>query len=292
MTKSVDAAKLTWLPKKTFQLEFSVPWDQVKKTYDQVLNQLTKTAKIEGFRPGKAPKDMVEKSIDKGKLYGEVINQLLPLSYAQAISQHQIKPAVSPKITIIKAEENQPWQFKAVSCELPEFKLGDYTASAKGALAKSKLWTPDKGDPTKKQDKELTATQKLNLISQALITDTKIELPDLLIETETNRLLAKLLDQIQKLGLTIDQYAASNNKTIDQLKTEYHLTAENTLKLELILQAIAQDKKFKVEDKDIDALINASGDEKVKKQLQSPSERAYLASILKKRQAIDYLLSL
>ena len=292
MTKSINAAKLTWLPKKTFQLEFSLPWTEVKKTYDLVVDQLVKTAKIEGFRPGKAPKDLVEKSADKGRLYGEVINQLLPISYAKAISGHQLRPAVSPKVTIIKAEENQAWEFKAVSCELPEVKLNNYVASVKGALVKSKLWTPDKGDPTKKEDKELDSTQKLNLISQALITDTKIDLPDLLIETEADRMLAKLLDQVQKLGLTIDQYANSNNKTVDQIKTEYHLTAENTLKLELILQAIAEEKNFKVEDKDIDALINASGDEKIKKQLQAPSERAYISSILKKRQTIDYLLSL
>lgn len=284
MTKSIDAAKLSWLPKKTFQLEFSLPWTEVKKTYDLVVDQLVKTAKIEGFRPGKAPKDLVEKSADKGRLYGEVINQLLPISYAQAIAQHKLRPAVSPKVTIIKAEENQAWEFKAVSCELPDLKLNDYTASVKGALAKSKLWTPDK--------KELDSTQKMNLITQALITDIKIDLPDLLIETEADRMLAKLLDQVQKLGLTIDQYATSNNKTVDQIKTEYHLTAENTLKLELILQAIAEEKKFKVEDKDINALIDASGDEKIKKQLQAPSERAYISSILKKRQAIDYLLSL
>ena len=73
-------AKLTWLPKKTFELEFSLPWEEVKKTYDAVVVDLVKTAKIEGFRPGKAPKEMVEKQADKGRLYGEVINRLLQQS--------------------------------------------------------------------------------------------------------------------------------------------------------------------------------------------------------------------
>ena len=217
-------AKLTWLPQKTFTLEFSIPWEDVKLTYNKVLEQLTKTAKISGFREGKAPKDIVEKSMDKGKLYGEVINQLLPVSYAKAVMQHKLKPAVNPKVNIIKAEENESWQFKATSCELPEIKLGDYAKLVKGALAKDKIWTPAKGEPfqAKSPDAkkpELTETQKFNLIAKALIDGLKIDLPDLLISNERDRLLSRLLDQVQKLGLTIDQYAQSNGKTVDQLKT-------------------------------------------------------------------------
>lgn len=266
-------AKLTWLPKKTFELEFSIPWEQVKTTYDKVLNELTKKAKLEGFRPGKAPKDLVEKSIDKGKLYGEVINQLLPLSYTQAINQHHLRPAAAPKITIVSAQENKPWQFKALSCELPEIKLGNYQGTVRSALVKSQL-----------EKKELTQSQKLNLISKALLDEIKIELADLLIESERDRLLSRLLEQLQKLGLTIDQYAGSNNKTISQIRQEYQQTAANSLKLELIIQAIAQEKKFKAEEKEIDKMIaNAGG---------TPAERVYIASVLKKRQAIDYLLSL
>ncbi len=284
MTQAKPASTLgglTWLPKKTFELEFSIPWDQVKKTYDKVLNELTKKAKLEGFRPGKAPKDLVEKSLEKGKLYGEVINQLLPLSYTQAVTQHQLRPAVTPKITIISAQENKPWQFKASGCELPEIKLGNYQGTVRSSLVKSQL-----------EKKELDQSQKLNLISKALLDEIKIELSDLLVETERDRLLSRLLEQVQKLGLTIDQYAASNNKTVEQIRQEYQLSAANTLKLELILQAIAEDKKFKVELKEIDDLINASADEKLKKQLNTPAERIYLETLLKKRRAIDYLLTL
>lgn len=274
-------SKLTWLPKKTFELEFSLPWTEVKVTYGKVLDQLVKTAKLEGFREGKAPKALVEKSIDKGRLYGEVINQLLPLTYAKLITEHKLRPAVSPKITIISAEEDKPWQFKASACELPEIKLGNYVGIIRSALVKSQL-----------EKKELTQTQKLNLISQALIKEIPLELSDLLIDSERDRLLGRLLDEVQKLGITLEQYASANNKTVSSIKQEYQLTAANTLKMELILQSIADDKKFKVEDKAIDAMINASGDAKTKKDLNTPGQRLYIASILRKKQAIDYLLAI
>jgi FKBP-type peptidyl-prolyl cis-trans isomerase (trigger factor) len=289
--KSKFDAQITWLPNKTFELEFSIPWTQVKKSYDSSLSQLTKTAKVSGFRQGKTPKDIVEKSIDKSKLYGEVINQLLPISYAKAVAQHQLKPAVAPKVQIIKAEENQSWEFKATSCELPVITLGDYQKIVKGAIAQDKIWTPDKGKPDEKQPK-LTETQKFNLIAKALIDEVKIDLPEILIATERDRLLSKLLDQINKLGLTIDQYATSNGKTVDQLKTEQAKSAENTLKIELILQAIADDKKFEATEKEIQAMISQAGDEKLKSQLNTPQEKAYIGSVLRKRQVIDYLVGL
>ena len=289
--KITSDAKITWLPQKTFSLEFSVPWKDVKKAYDLVLTQLTKTAKISGFREGKAPKDLVEKSIDKGKTYGEVVNQLLPISYAKAIAKHNLKPAVAPKVQIIKAEDNKPWQFKATSCELPKVELGDYQKIAKGALAKDKIWTPEKGKPDQKQP-ELTDTQKFNLIAKALLEGIKFDLPELLVANERDRLLSRLLEQIQKLGLTIDQYAQSNGKTVEALKQEQTKTAENTLKIELILQAIAEEKNFKVDDKEIDKMIAQTGDDKIKKQLNTPQERAYISSVLRKRQVIDYLLGL
>lgn len=274
-------SKLTWLPNKTFELEFSLPWEEVKKTYDEVMKQVVETSDVKGFRKGKAPKELIEKNVDKGKVYGEVINQLLPVSYLKAVQQHQLKPAVSPKITIVSAEENKSWQFKAKSCELPEVSLGNYEGSARSALVKSQL-----------EKKELSETEKLNLIAQALLKDIKLDLPEMLVESERDRLLSRLLEQIQKLGLTIEQYAASNNKSVEQIRTEYNQSAANTLTLELILQAIADDRKVKIEEAEIDKMIATAGDDKLKKSLNTPSERAYIGAVLRKKQAIDFLVNL
>jgi len=284
--------QLTWLPKKTFELKLTIPWSEVEKTYSEVTKSLAQNLKLKGFRKGQAPPKIVEQNLDQGKIYGEVINKLLPKAYAQAVTQHQLKPAIPPKIQIIKAEKNKAWQFKAVACELPEVKLGNYQQIAKGAAAKDKIWTPDKGDPTKKEDKQPNPTAKLNQIIKALLDAITIELPQLMIDSESDRLLSRLLQDAQKLGLTIDQYAASLNKSVEQLKQEQQLSAEQTIKMELILQAIADDNKLKVADSEIDKMIDATKDEKLKKQLKTPAEKAYLTSVLRKRKAIDYLLSL
>jgi FKBP-type peptidyl-prolyl cis-trans isomerase (trigger factor) len=289
--------KLSWGSQKTFTLDFSVPWSEVKKTYDHVLDHFVEKVKIEGFRKGKAPKAMVEKAVDKADVYGEVINHLLPVTYAAAIKKHNLKPAISPQVKIVSAQEEKDWQFQVTACEVPEVKLNNYQQIIKGALAKATIWTPDKGIPSKETDQtgkttDLTETQKLNIVSQALLDESQVELPEIMIKAETDRVLSRLLDQVQKLGLTIEQYASSNQKSVEDLKKEYRKSAENSLRLELILQAIADDKKFTVADSEIDKMIAASGDEKVKKQLSTPGERAYIATVLKKRQVVDYLLGL
>lgn len=279
MTKT-DAG-LTWLPNKTFELEFSLPWAEVKKTFDIVIKQLAEKADIKGFRKGKAPRELVETRLDKGRIYGEVINLLLPQTYAAAVKKHQLKPALAPKITIVSAEENKDWRFKAKACELPEVKPGNWEGTARSALVKSQL-----------EKKELTQSQKFDLIARALINAIPLELPEILVETERDRLLSRLLSELQRLGLTLDQYAANNQKTVEQIRREYAQTAANSLKLELILQTIAAEKKFSVADKDIDAMIAQAGDDKLSQRLNTPSERAYIATVLKKKQAIDFLTAL
>ena len=100
-------AKLTWLPKKTFELEFSIPWSTVKKTYDETLKKIVSQAEIKGFRKGKAPISVVEKNIDKSKLYNEVLKNLLPQTYIKSLQQHNLKPICDPKVVPLKTEENK-----------------------------------------------------------------------------------------------------------------------------------------------------------------------------------------
>ena len=59
-----------------------------------------------------------------------------------------------------------------------------------------------------------------------------------------------------------------------------------------ILAKIAQEKSLLASEKDIETMIQAVPDEKERQKLQSPDQKAYIASILRKRKTIDYLLRL
>ena len=292
MPKTSDqrlTAKLAWLPQKTFELEFSIPWNTVKKTYDETLKKIVQEAEIKGFRKGKAPISAVEKNIDKSKLYNEVLRNLLPQTYLKSLKQHNLRPICDPKVHPLETNEGKDWLFKATACEAPEIKLGDFESKIKGLKAKDKIWVPGKEE--KKEEKK-TEEQILKEIFDTLRQKTEIDIPPMLLETEEKRMLSRLLEQVNKLGLTLDEYLTNNNKSIEILKAENRKIAEDTLKMEFILQEIARQKNFETTEKEIQDMINAVPDEQTRKNLSTPMQKAYIGSIIRKRKVIDFLKNL
>jgi len=287
-------AELAWLPRKTFELKITLPWAKVKEAYNQTLQDKAAGITIKGFRKGKAPLKLVEEKLDRQELYQGVLTRLLPEAYQQAIQKHHLSPIIAPQIKPLSIKENEDWQFQALACERPEVKLGDYQQKVKGALAKENIWTPAKGKPDEETKKKKTASydQKLKIVTQTLLTEAGVELPEILIKDELKRMLANFLDQVNALGMTLQDYLASKGITNQQLRENYRDQAEKTLKLEFILQAVIQDREIKVAKEEIDKMIAAAQDKKTKERLEKPAQRAYISSILAKRKVLDYLTNL
>ena len=279
---------------KTIELTITIPWSKVKENFDKLFGKSLSYAKIEGFRKGKAPKDLAKDKIDKEKVYQEVIKEIIPKFYLEAIKKHALKPIVSPKVELVKAKENEDWQFKATVCEKPEIKLGDYKKVIRELkiAKKTKIWTPGEERVTKGKSGKEKKPEKasLNEILEAILKTAKVQIPSILLEDQVNRMLANLLDEVKKLGMTIDQYLKAKGKTIDTLKTEYKQSAEKTLALEFILEKIADEEKITASNQDIDKLINKEKNKKIQVQLQT--QKYYLASLVRRQKTLDKLLNL
>ena len=296
-TVSKVEAELTWQPHKTFELEITIPWPKVKKAYDQVLEATSKTISIKGFRQGKAPMKMVEEQVGKQALYEKVVQKAVVAQYVEALKTHQLRPIINPKISVVKLKEGEDWLVKAAACERPEIKLGQWKEAVRGAKTQAKIWTPKSSEPALKPEKKPEASpgadqQKLSKIFEALLKEAQVELSPLLVEEETNRILSSIIDQINKLGMTVDQYLNSKKITSGQLRSQQRQQAEQTLKLEFILAEIAEEMKLAADQKEVDQAIEAVKDEKDREKLKSPEQKAYIASVLRKRKTIDYLLGL
>jgi len=277
------------LPKSTAILTLNVPWSEVKETYEKVIEQAIKEIEIKGFRRGKAPKKLAEKQLNKGKITQEVLSQILPQAYSQVLKEHGLKPITSPKIEVQQLSENKDWVFKITVAEKPKIDLGNYQEEIKKAKKPTpKIWTPkQKGKSDKDEDKKESPLAK---VLETLLKTVKIELPDLLVENETNRLLAQTLGEIKRLGLTLESYLTSVGKTPETLRQEHQNQAEETLKLEFILAEIAEKEEVSVEPPEIDEFIKKAPDDKTKKALEG--NRYYLASVLRKQKTLDKLLNL
>lgn len=293
MSKDIQA-KVTFTVAKqgdgTVQINFSIPKQLVEKTRTEVITELGQNMEIPGFRKGKAPLEKVLPKIPENTLIEEIVKAIIPKSLGEAITENKLKPAVYPKLEILKAGE-EDWEIRATTAEIPDIELGEYKKAVQGALRASTIWTPEKRQPEK--PKEPTKEEKEQLIIKTLLETIKPIVPSVLVEEEVNARLSNLLQRIEKLGLSLETYLASAGKTPQDLRSDYTAQAREAITLDLILEKIASTENIKIDSKQIDDLISASAaDPSLSEKLNTPEQRRIIEGILRRRSALESLSSL
>lgn len=278
----------------TVQITFAIPFSDIKKEREKQALELGKTMDVPGFRKGKAPIDKIVEQIPENTLMEKTLSKILPQLLGDAIKKFRLKPATYPKFEIIKAKENENWEVRAITCEIEDVKLGDYKKEIVAEIRSKALWTPDKANKTAdEEDKGKDRLQKEQDIIKILLDKAKVKVPSLLIEEEVNTRLSKLLERLERLGLTLESYLASINKTSESLRRDYQEQSKASLALDLILNQVAIEENISVEANEIDAAINAAqADSKLTEELSSPERKRFIEVILKRRKALDFLTSL
>jgi trigger factor len=105
------------------RLEVAVPATEVASEVEQRLKQISRTARLKGFRPGKAPFNVVRKQFGD-QVHTEVVSDLMRSSFAQALSQEKLTPAATPRIEPLAVTPGSDLKFAAVFEVMPEVNLG------------------------------------------------------------------------------------------------------------------------------------------------------------------------
>ncbi len=101
------------------RMTVQVPTDIVKSGVEKKLNDLRKTIKIDGFRPGKVPLKVVQQKFG-GHVRQEVIDDVIESSYREALAQENVRPAGMPSIETIESEDKDNMSYTAVFEIYPE----------------------------------------------------------------------------------------------------------------------------------------------------------------------------
>lgn len=277
---------LTKLPKNTVKLIITLSWAEVKDVYEKSLAKIVKEAELPGFRKGKAPKKLVEEKIDKTKIYEEVLKTLIPKAYSDALKEHNLSPIISPRVNVLKVDEGSDWQFEVLTCLEPTVKLNDYKKEIAKLKASKKIWVP--GKDLKKQSEEEKKGVELSEAFRVLLDQAEVEISDLLVEDQVNKKLADLIDQTKHLGLTVEQYLLSKGLTSEMLREQYKKEALETLKLEFILEKIADEEKITVSSEEVEAFFKKISDQKQKEMLEK--QRYYVSMLIRRQKTIDFLI--
>ena len=92
--------------KNRHEFTIKIEGEEWEKAIDKAFVKRNKTAKIDGFRPGKAPKDVFLKHYGKESLYFDAADNLLSDAYAKVLERENVVPVVEPKIDVRSIDEN------------------------------------------------------------------------------------------------------------------------------------------------------------------------------------------
>src|SRR5213592_935324 len=106
-------------------LQIEVPSEEVSKEWDAIANSFARFAKIPGYRPGKAPRAVIEKRFRK-EIQDELTKKLVSKSYHEAIEQEQLRVASLANIEDVHLGEDKSMRFRATVVTAPEFELPEY----------------------------------------------------------------------------------------------------------------------------------------------------------------------
>jgi trigger factor len=104
------------------RMEVAVPADRISTAVEQRLKEISRTARLKGFRPGKAPLPVVRKQFGE-QVRAEVMGDLMRRSLAEALSQEKLTPAAGPRIEPIAMTPGSDLKFAATFEVLPEIRV-------------------------------------------------------------------------------------------------------------------------------------------------------------------------
>lgn len=272
------------------KLNISLAGAEFSQKKNQFYKEASQKLKVPGFRPGKAPLELIKKHHGKN-LQQEFVNKNLPLFYQQALEEKQISPASLPKISEIKitpeslsfsAElETQPQievdEKKYKGIPLKDQKIKADSKQVEEAIKKFKEEV-EKDNQAKLETEQLAKwasypdiesfknavslqiefenlrkrRQDLeNQIRTHLLSAIKLEVPKTEVERYRNQLVSRQIQQLKQQGV--------EEKEIEKYKTDFEKKisplAENEVKFFYILNAIAKKEKIKNNQNPINATL-------------------------------------
>ncbi len=253
------------------ELKFEIPKERVSQALDDVYRNIQKESKIKGFRPGKAPRHVLESHY--GKLaQDEMIKKIIPEAYQEGIRQHELAPIDMPQIDQVDYK-GETLKFTAQLDIKPEVKIKNYKGikvqrkdsqvSERDVDKVLEMFQKGRGDNQEvKVDDELAKgmgypdleafRQALkrqieidkdrqnrldveNQIADTLIKNAKLVVPPSMIEKQIHYRIEESKKRMSQQGISAEEISKKEKK----LQKDLRPVAERDIKLFFILDQIA-----------------------------------------------------
>lgn len=109
------------------KLTVNVPFEELKGDFDKAYAAIAQQVNIPGFRRGKAPRQLIDARFGRGVVLEQVVNDILPSRYQQAIEENNINPLGQPNVEVTKMEDGELIEFTAEVDTRPEITIPDFS---------------------------------------------------------------------------------------------------------------------------------------------------------------------
>jgi len=259
------------------EINVAVSGELVKNKFEEVFAQVAKEAKVPGFRPGKAPRDVLEKHY-ASSVHEQVLKELVPDVYNQAIAAEKLEVIELPQITDVKLDrgslsfkaivevtpeiavknyKHQLINYKAVSVSNDEVKrqIDSVKESRKAETLDDKfsrsLGYPDLAQLQKAVERQIFITkenQERQRIENELIENItrglEFKLPPGLVERQTQDMLRQTKIDLAMKGLPRDKIDEQEKLLLEGIQPE----AKKQVKIYLVLSQIAKKENIVIDD--------------------------------------------
>jgi len=114
------------LEKNQVELNIEVSEEEIKPHLEKAAQRLTTKTKVPGFRPGKAPYELVKNQFGEMAIWQEATESVVSEAYYKAVTKEELKTVGQPEIKIEKMAPGNPLVFKAIVSLLPKVTLGEW----------------------------------------------------------------------------------------------------------------------------------------------------------------------
>ena len=108
------------------ELKVTIPLNEFEEYVDEAANNLSKEMDIKGFRPGNAPREVVENSVGKEKVWQEAARIAVEKTYPAIIKEKELFAISQPEVDFVQLAPGNDLIYKASFYTMPEFDLPDY----------------------------------------------------------------------------------------------------------------------------------------------------------------------
>ncbi|MBU0708347.1 hypothetical protein KJ596_01190 [Patescibacteria group bacterium] len=159
--------------------------------------------------------------------------------------------------------------------------IGEIDLNSLKAKVKELLLSAKRADAEKMLEQQIFDT----LIAQ----NPSFDIPESLINDQLEREEKQLRQQLERTKTSLDDFLKQRKQTLEEIKMKWRQVIEKNLKIELILQQIADEQKVAVEDEEVSREIKLVRDEKLKAQFEKPEQREYIKFMIRQTKTVKWL---